>query len=558
MHQALARLADSYWDLAMANSPMWASLLGDHRFDAEVEDLSREHEDDMVERFGAIATAARAVDPTTLDRDDRITRHVLASEADSVVGALSSRTTEFMVDPMLGLHMDIIQGVPQLRALDDAQAAAFIEKASKVGGQFDQAIERHREGVSHGRTPPRISVEKVLAQLDSFAKLPLADDPFLQIALPASWDDLTRARWKKAMEEQVIGVVRPAFARYRDAVATDVLPVARPPEKSGVCWLPDGDEIYARAVRRYTSLDLGADEIHEIGREGIASLADEYRELGGRTLGTTDLADIFNRLRNDPALRFETGDQVHQAAESALARARQEIPGWFGRLPEAPCVVQPIPDVGAADTTIAYYFPPAADGTRPGIYFINLSEPTTRTRFEAEVLAFHESIPGHHLQMAIAQELEGVPAFRRHGNVTVYIEGWGLYTERLSDEMGLYSDDIARLGMLSFDSWRAGRLVVDTGLHSKGWSRQQAIDYFVENSPQAMNNIVNEVDRYIGYIGQALAYKMGQRELFRLRAEAQRTMGGRFDMKGFHDAVLSPGPVPLDLLGELVREWAAA
>ncbi|HEX5630545.1 MAG TPA: DUF885 domain-containing protein, partial [Acidimicrobiia bacterium] len=184
-------------------------------------------------------------------------------------------------------------------------------------------------------------------------------------------------------------------------------------------------------------------------------------------------------------------------------------------------------------------------------------EPTTRTRFEAEVLAFHESIPGHHLQIAIAQELEGVPTFRRNGNVTVYTEGWGLYTERLADEMGLYSSDVARLGMLSFDSWRAVRLVVDTGLHAMGWSRQQAIDYFVANSPQALNNIVNEVDRYIGYVGQALAYKIGQREIFRLRGEAQRTMGPRFDIKGFHDTVLASGPVPLELLGDLVREWAA-
>ena len=212
------------------------------------------------------------------------------------------------------------------------------------------------------------------------------------------------------------------------------------------------------------------------------------------------------------------------------------------------------PDVGAADHHCVLA---AIDDGRPGIFFINLSEPETRTRFESEVLAFHEAIPGHHLQLAIAQELQGVPAFRRHGNVTVFVEGWGLYTERLADEMGLYSGDVERMGILSFDSWRAGRLVVDTGLHLLGWSRQRAIDYFVENSPQAVNNIVNEVDRYIGYIGQALAYKMGQRELFRLRSEAKKTMGPRFEIKAFHDRVLESGAVPLDLLGELVREWAA-
>jgi uncharacterized protein (DUF885 family) len=558
LNEQLAELSTRYWDLAMSNSPMWASLLGDHRFDAEVENLTRQHEDEMIEQFDGIRSAAAAIDPATLDRDDRITRHVLVFEAAGLVGSLRSRMAEFLVDPMLGLHMDIIQGVSQLRAADDTQAFAFVEKASKVGRQFDQALERHRQGVAAGRTPPRISVEKVIGQLDAFARASLANNPFLQITLPEEWDDLQRARWRHAMEEQVTTVVNPAFARYREGIASDILPAARPPEHSGVCWLPDGEEVYARAVRRYTSLNLTPAEIHQIGLDGISSLEDEYRSLGGKVLGTGDVPTIYERLRNDPALRFGTAEEVHRAAEGALARAREAIPNWFGRLPEAPCIVQPVPDVGAADTTIAYYFPPADDGSRPGIYFINVSEPTTRTRFEAEVLAFHESIPGHHLQIAIAQELPGVPTFRRNGSVTVFVEGWGLYTERLAEEMGLYSGDVARMGVLSFDSWRAGRLVVDTGLHYLGWSRQQAIDYFVKNSPQATNNIVNEVDRYIGYVGQALAYKMGQRELFRLRAEAKATMGPRFDIKGFHDAVLASGPVPLELLGDLVREWAAA
>jgi len=556
VNEQLADLSSGFWEVALTNSPMWASLLGDHRFDAEVEDLSREHEDEVIEQLDAIVASARAIDPAALERDDRITRHVLVSEAEGISGSLRSRTAEFLVDPMLGLHMDIIQGVPQLRAATGEQAWAFVEKASKVGKPFDQAVERHRQGVANGRTPPRVAVEKVIGQLDAFGRIGMEQNPFLQIGLPDDWDDLQKARWKKAMEEQVTKVVNPAFDRYRDAVAADILPAARPPEKSGVCWLPDGEEIYRRAVKRYTSLDLDPREIHRIGLDEIAALEDEYRGLGGKVLGTNDVPVIYDRLRNDPALRFKTAEEVHRAAEGALARAREAIPDWFGRLPEAPCIVQPVPDVGAADATLAYYFPPAEDGSRSGIYFINLSEPTTRTRFESETLAFHESIPGHHLQMAIAQELEGVPAFRRNGNVTVYIEGWGLYTERLADEMGLYSGDLERMGILSFDSWRAGRLVVDTGLHALGWSRQQAIDYFVDNSPQALNNIANEVDRYIGYIGQALAYKMGQRELLRLRSEAKAAMGPRFDIKGFHDTVLEAGPVPLDLLGDLVRQWA--
>jgi uncharacterized protein (DUF885 family) len=555
VNEQLKDLADRYWDRAMEESPMWATILGDHRFDAEVEDLSAEHEAETAAEFQRIADSAAAIDPDGLDKQDRITRHVLIAEAEGIIGSLHSRELEYMVDPMLGLHMDIVQGVSQFRAHEDAHAWAFVEKASKIGRQFDQLMDRHREGVSNGRTPPAISVEKVLAQLDSLIASPNESNAFLQITLPEDMRDEERERWRDAMVEQVRDVVRPAFGRYRAMLEEEVLPHARSQENCGVCWLPDGEEIYQRAMKRYTSLDLDPRDVHQSGLDDIAALEDEYRELGARVLGTTDAAEIYDRLRNDQDLRFETSEEVMQAAEDATARARAAIPEWFGRLPVAECVVRPIPEPGAKDATLAYYLPPADDGSRPGLFFINLTEPTTRTRYESEALAFHEGIPGHHLQLAIAQELDGIPTFRRNGIVTVYVEGWGLYCERLADEMGLYSGDLERFGILSFDSWRAGRLVVDTGLHALGWSRQQAIDFFMENSPQAPNNIVNEVDRYIGYTGQALAYKTGQRELFRLRDVAKRQMGPEFDIRAFHDTVLENGPVPLDLLEELVMEW---
>jgi uncharacterized protein (DUF885 family) len=557
VNEQLDALAEKFWDRAMEESPMWASLLGDHRFDAEVEDLSAEHEAGNAAGFAAIRDAAAGIDPNTLDRNDRITRHVLISEADGIIGAIESHQAEYLVDPMLGLHMDIVQGVPQLRASEDSHAWAFVEKASKIGSQFDQLMERHRQGVANGRTPPIVGVEKVLNQLDALVSAPEESNAFMQITLPEDMSEAEQQRWREAMLEQVTKVVQPAFARYRTMIADEVVPHARPQEKSGVCWLPDGEEVYARAVKRYTSLDMDPREIHQIGLDEIASLESEYQELGDSVLGTTDLAEIYDRLRNDPALRFETSEQIQEAAERATARAVEATPEWFGRLPEAECIVQPIPEPGAKDATLAYYFPPAPDGSRPGIFFINLSEPTTRTRYESEALAYHEGVPGHHFQLSIAQELEGLPTFRQNGIVTVYVEGWGLYCERLADEMGLYSGDLERFGILSFDSWRAGRLVVDTGMHALGWSRQQAIDYLVDNSPQAPNNIENEVDRYIGYTGQALAYKMGQREIFRLRDLAKTTMGSHFDIKGFHDTVLENGPVPLDLLEELVIEWAS-
>ena len=556
MNEQMNALAERFWDRAMEESPLWATILGDHRFDAEVEDLTAEHEQQSIVDFTTIRDEAEAIDPASLSKDDRITRHVLMSEADGYIGAMQSRQNEYLVDPMLGLHMDIVQGISQFRANEDAHAWAFVDKASKVGRQFDQLMERHRQGVASGRTPPQVSVEKVIAQLDSLVAAPAETNAFLQIALPEEMAEAEQVRWREAMAEQVRTVVNPAFARYRTMIAEEVLPHARPEDKSGVCWLPDGEEVYSRAVTRFTSLDLDPGQIHQIGLDEIASIEDEYRQLGDSVLGTTDLADIYERLRSDPELRFETPEQIQQQAERATARASEATPDWFGRLPVTECIVQPIPEPGAKDAPLAYYLPPAEDGSRPGIFFINLTDPTSRTRYESEALAFHEGVPGHHFQLALAQELKGLPAFRRNGLVTVYVEGWGLYCERLGDEMGLYSGDLERFGILSFDSWRAGRLVVDTGLHALGWSRQQAIDYFLENSPQAQNNIENEVDRYIGYTGQALAYKLGQREIFRLRDEAKQTMGARFDIKGFHDTVLESGPVPLDLLSDLVVEWA--
>ncbi len=558
MSDALAAVAERYWDALMEANPTSASLLGDHRFDDRMEDVTAAAAERLAAELDGRAAEAEAIDAAGLGPQDRITRSVLVEEARVYAAALRDHHQEFLVDPMLGPHIDIISYVPQLTPVTEEHARAYVAKAGATGGFFDDAIAELRNGVAAGRVPVASLVEKVLGQLDDYLASPITQDPFLQIAPPPGMDEAAVDEWRDSLAGQVRDVVRPAMARYRDAVRADVLPAARPDEQAGLCWLPGGDEFYAKSVHRYTSLDLAPAAIHQLGLDEIARLEDEYREQAGGVLGTVDLAEIYARLRDDPALRFKTADQVREQAERALARANEATPAWFGRQPEAPCVVQPIPEVGGADATLAYYLPPAQDGSRPGIFFINLTEPETRTRYESEALAFHESVPGHHFQLAIAQELEELPMFRRNSLQTAYVEGWGLYTERLADEMGLYSGEIERLGMLSFDSWRACRLVVDTGMHAMGWSRQHAVNYMLTNSPQAPNNVRNEIDRYIGYGGQALAYKLGQREIFRLRDESRRVLGDRFDIKGFHDTVLGSGPLPLPVLAEVVEQWAAA
>ncbi|MCB0970704.1 MAG: DUF885 domain-containing protein, partial [Acidimicrobiales bacterium] len=423
---------------------------------------------------------------------------------------------------------------------------------------LDQAAARFVEGLAAGRTPARACIDRSLNQVDGYLASPLAGDPFAALAGPADWDDDAEAAWRTELTAAVEAHLRPAFARYRAVLADDLAPVARPDDRAGLCWLDGGTELYQRLIVHHTGLDLTPEELHAIGlAEATEVLPAQYRELGERALGTTDLAEIFDRILNDADLRYGDAQEILDHAGACLDRAEAAMGGWFGIVPEAPCVLTPVPDVLAADAPAAYYTPPAPDGSRPGEYHVNLHQPTERSRAETASIAFHEAIPGHHLQLAIAAERADLPAFRRLSwGHTAYVEGWALYTERLADEMGLYESDIDRLGMLASDSWRACRLVVDTGLHAFGWSRQQAIDFMAANAPVNPDEIATEVDRYLGMPGQALAYKVGQREILRLRAEARDRLGDRFSLPGFHDVVLGAATVSLPVLAERVDAWA--
>ena len=317
--------------------------------------------------------------------------------------------------------------------------------------------------------------------------------PLLDVQVPSDFDAQAAAAWKSRLAEAVAKEIRPAMRRQRDAIRDEVAPRARPDDRAGVMWLPDGEVLYSRAIHRYTTLPMQAGEIHEVGRQQIARLGDEYRILGAEVLGTSDLSAIYRALREDPDLHHTNGAEVVTASETAMATARAAMGDWFGRLPQTDCIVQE-----TKSGPIAFYFPPALDGSRPGVFFMNTADPTSWGRFEIECTSFHEGIPGHHLQIAIAQELgDQVPSFRQHAYLAAFSEGWGLYTERLADEMGLYSSALARMGMLAADSMRACRLVVDTGMHALGWSRQDAIDYMMENSPMSLHTITEEVDRYL-------------------------------------------------------------
>lgn len=541
------QLADDYHDYTMSVSPSWAHLLGDYRFADRFEDASRDAEDADIARSREFAARAAAIPDDGLSLQDRATRDVVAFQATSSADVAEGRTAEFAVNPVFGPQVDLPLTVANLALPTVDVAEAMVAKFRAMGQYLRDSAERHREGVASGRTPAAFAVAETVPQLDAWLATPLADDPLLQTSTPPSGLDVDawRGRLVAAIEESV----RPGLQVYRDVLATEVAPHTRPDEHCGLVWLPDGEQTYARSLAASTTTTLTAQQIHDLGLQQVASLEQEYSTLGGEVLGTSDVPAIYERLRTDPELRHHDASEILAECETAFARARAEMPSWFNRLPAAECEIRT-----TSHGALGFYYPPSDDGSRGGVFYVNTSDPTAWGRVEIEALAYHEGIPGHHLQLAIAAELTDLPALRRHTTFNAYAEGWGLYTERLADEMGLYSTPLTRLGMLTMDSVRACRLVVDTGLHALGWSRQQAIDYMVANSPMSRANVTSEVNRYAVLPGQACGYMIGRLELLRIRREAEERQGDAFDIKAFHDAVLDGGSLPLGVLDTIVRD----
>jgi uncharacterized protein (DUF885 family) len=543
-------LAQEYFDYLLTVWPTWGHLMGNYEQAARFDDVSRAGEDDEIRTRRTFATRADAIPAAGLSAQDAISREMIAFDARRNADVLEARFEEFGVDPIFGQQAGLPVRMPKFPIPNADVAEAMIAKVHGVAQNFRDMSERLLEGVARHRTPAAFACDDTVDQLDRWLAGPIADDPLLHTAEPTGVADADawRARLRVAIESDV----RPAMARYRDTIRDQVRPHARDDDHVGLSWLADGDDAYRRMIRYHTTLGLTAAEIHEIGLQQVEKLAGEYRVLGHEVLGTRDVPEIFRRLRDDPALHHTNGADIVAASKAALAKATAAMGDWFGILPKAGCDVEEV-QTGA----IAYYFPPAKDGSRPGVFFMNTSDPTGWGRYQIEATAYHEGIPGHHLQLAISTELTSIPEFRKRAFIAAYGEGWGLYSERLADEMGIYSSPLDRMGMLEADSMRACRLVVDTGMHALGWSRQRAIDYMTANSPMRLSQIVPEIDRYAVTPGQALAYMIGRLEIQRIRRDAEAGLGKRFDIKGFHDAVLGSGLMPLPILDRVVGVWVA-
>lgn len=556
----LAAVLDDHWEWSMREWPLWATRLGDRRHDDRLADRSPEG-------FARRAAARRRFRDALLALGsgrgdlgaDAETHRLLLGELEAEVAAEVCRFETWNVSAR-GNAVSRANRLPELHAIPTpADGANLLARYRAVPGDVDVEIANLRRGLADGRTATRETLRRLHAMVAAQRDEPLEDWALLDPAdAPLDgWPDGDRRGFREDLRRVVDGEIRPAIARYAAFLRDTLLPAARSDERPGLASLPGGDACYAAMRRVHLAIESTPEALHALGQRELAKTDAAMAELGARLFGAPDLPATLARLRSDPALHFDDADAIEAKATEALARARAAIPGLFGTLPRADCVVSRVPAFEAPFTTIAYYRPPTPDGSNPGQYFVNVHAPETRPRYGMEALTFHESIPGHHLQIALAQERDDLPLFRRHGGATTLVEGWALYAERLADELGLYSGDLDRLGMYSYRAWRAARLVVDTGIHAMGWDRERAVRTMLQHTALAEANVRNEVDRYVATPGQALAYMVGALEIASLRREAEAALGDGFALPEFHDVVLGAGAVTLPVLQGRVRRWIA-
>ncbi len=558
MNEAIASLADQLVATRFREEPLEAALLGLPDGDAALGDLSREAEAAFLVAYTELAAAASTLrdrlvsDGSSLGETDLVTLDHVRFSAANRADALAVRDVEFTISDFHNSPFSGLIGILYQLPLDTAdRKAGHLRRLAAIPTYLNAAADRHRDGLAAGRAPTARGVRAAMAQIDKV--LASAELSGLQRSLDDA-DDTFAGDQDRLIESSV----RPAIEQYRAFLMDEALPVGRPDDKPGLCWFPGGDEAYRMLIRAYTSGAHTPEELHATGVAITERLREEFAEVGTRLWGTNDVADIHSRLRNDADLRYASSEEIVASAIDVVRRAELAAPEWFGVVPSVACAVEPVPAALADGSAPAYYFTGALDGSRVGTYFVNATKPHERFRHLAEAIAFHEAVPGHHFQLTIAQErVDGHMVFSVFGDMAS-AEGWGLYAERLADEMGLYSSDLTRMGMLSADGWRAARLVVDTGLHAMGWSRQDAIDWMTSHVPMGQLEIESEVDRYVSRPAQALCYLVGRLELDARRRESADRLGERFSVRDFHDLVLRTGPVALPALASAVERWIVA
>ena len=552
----LHALFDAEWERGLRENPIGATYVGDSRFDDRWPDYSlaalrASHEADR-----AALSRADAIDATRLSEADRLNRDLFRRQTRGSLDAYEYGSHLVPLSQRGGLvSAHRLAEVIVFRTVADYEH--WLARMRTIDAPIGQLVAAMQEGVRRGLVPPKAQVQRLPRQIERQIVADPTQSPFYDAfrKIPDSIPPSERERLQAAAREAISGTIVPAYAGLKRYIEQDYLPRCR--DSVGLWDTPGGAARYAQLARWYTTTDLTPDEIHVLGLREVARIRGEMLQVIARTGFGGSFEEFLTHLRTDPEFRYTDPKELLEAYEAMAKRVDPLLPQYFGKLPRMPYGVRPIAEQIAPDTTTAYYQAPALDGRRAGFYYVNLYQPEERPKYEIPVLTIHEAVPGHHLQIALAQELGELPKFRRDFEATAYVEGWALYSESLGEEMGFYDDPYDKFGQLTYEMWRAVRLVVDTGMHHKRWSRQQAIDYFKAHAAKTELDIVNEVDRYIGNPGQALAYKIGELRIKSLRAEAAAALGERFDLRTFHDVVLGSGAVPLDVLDGNVRRWIA-
>ena len=553
----LQELFESTWQSELAADPQFANYLGDNRYNDRWTDMSLGAIEHRRQHDLATLKAIEAIAPQSVSAAQSLNLTLFRREYAQRVRAWPFKPYLYAINHQGGIQtLHEITELLAFRSVKDYED--WIKRLEAVGTLVDQHIVLLDIAAREKRTQPRAIMQRIVPQLALQNVARAEDSPFYApfTRFPEEFDAATRERLAAAGRAAIGRVVLPAYARLTRAFTERYLPATR--ESVGIFDTPQGKDYYAERIAYHTTDGtLTAEAIHEIGLAEVARIRAEMLAIKKRVGFKGSLQEFFVFLRTDPQFYYKSSQELFEAYLAVTKRIDPNLVRVFGKLPRTPYGVRPIPMTSAPNTTTAYYQGPAADGTRPGYYYVNLYRPEVRPKYEMEVLSVHEAVPGHHLQIALAMEQRTLPEFRRNAGFTAYVEGWALYSESLGEELGLYQDPYSKFGQLTYDMWRAVRLVVDTGLHAKGWTRQQAIDYFKENAAKTEADIVNEIDRYISWPGQALAYKIGQRQILALRREAETALGESFDVRRFHDEVLSRGALPLDELSRFVREWIA-
>ena len=554
--KALHDLFAAAWDRDMQDRPEEASEMGDRRWNDLWTDKSLEAYARRDRHNQEVLAQLAKIDRSTLNKTDQLNYDLFQKR-------YLDRVEQYKFHWFL-MSFNQREGPQTSDELGDSlrfdslkDYSDWLTRMHTFPAHLDQEIALLRQGIRERMVHPRIIMERIPAQID---KQIVSDPtqsgfykPFQHFPSTISPEDQKRLQSaaREAVEQQVV----PAFTKFKQFFVSEYLPACY--DKVGAWQLPHGEELYAYFVRNYTTTKETPEEVHQIGLKEVARINAEMDRIMQQTGFKGSRSEFFQFLRTDPQFFYKTPEELFGAYKALAKTVDPNLVKVFRKLPREPYGVEAIPAAVAPDTTAAYYRPGAADGSRAGTYFVNLYKPDARPKWEMTALTLHESVPGHHLQIALAHELGEMPNFRRYGEYTVYVEGWGLYAESLGDELGLYSDPYAKFGQLSYEMWRAVRLVVDTGIHQKHWTRDQAIRYFMENCPKHELDITNEIDRYIAWPGQALAYKTGELKIKELRARSREKLGAKFDLKEFHQVVLGSGPVPLDILERNVDEWIA-